>query len=120
MEEEPLISLQQVRSQSPFEEVIIVQPAEEVISDEPLRIPNPVVGSDQILVPVSDSLADHDQEVSVGTTKSKKGSKRSRKSDSREDGERKMSKKWEQKQVQIKTLEGEFSVTMWASGTLQP
>jgi len=24
---------------------------------------------------------------------------------------------WEQKQVQIKTLEGEFSVTMWASGT---
>ncbi|XP_057374786.1 transcription factor YY2-like isoform X2 [Daphnia carinata] len=26
------------------------------------------------------------------------------------------SRKWEQKQVQIKTLEGEFSVTMWASG----
>nr|AIZ95474.1 YY-1 [Pinctada fucata] len=25
-------------------------------------------------------------------------------------------KKWEQKQVQIKTLEGEFSVTMWATG----
>lgn len=26
-------------------------------------------------------------------------------------------RKWEQKQVQIKTMEGEFSVTMWASGT---
>lgn len=26
-------------------------------------------------------------------------------------------KKWEQKQVQIRTLEGEFSVTMWASST---
>ena len=26
------------------------------------------------------------------------------------------SKKWEQKLVQIKTLEGEFSVTMWSSG----
>ncbi|ELU12870.1 hypothetical protein CAPTEDRAFT_223122 [Capitella teleta] len=26
------------------------------------------------------------------------------------------SRRWEQKQVQIKTLEGEFSVTMWASG----
>lgn len=26
------------------------------------------------------------------------------------------SRKWEQKQVQIKTLEGEFSVTMWAAG----
>lgn len=28
----------------------------------------------------------------------------------------KSSRKWEQKQVQIRTLEGEFSVTMWASG----
>ena len=28
-------------------------------------------------------------------------------------------KKWEQKQVQIKTLEGEFSVTMWATGKLK-
>jgi len=27
-----------------------------------------------------------------------------------------MAKKWEQKQVNIKTLEGEFSVTMWAHG----
>jgi hypothetical protein len=26
-------------------------------------------------------------------------------------------RRWEQKQVQIKTMEGEFSVTMWASGT---
>lgn len=26
-------------------------------------------------------------------------------------------KKWEQKRVQIRTLEGEFSVTMWATGT---
>ena len=25
-------------------------------------------------------------------------------------------RKWEQKKVQIKTMEGEFSVTMWASG----
>lgn len=29
-------------------------------------------------------------------------------------------RKWEQKQVQIKTLEGEFSVTMWASGKYAP
>ena len=27
-------------------------------------------------------------------------------------------RRWEQKQVQIKTLEGEFSVTMWASGII--
>jgi len=25
-------------------------------------------------------------------------------------------RRWEQKQVQIKTMEGEFSVTMWATG----
>lgn len=29
------------------------------------------------------------------------------------------SRKWERKQVQIKTLDGEFSVTMWASGLLK-
>lgn len=33
------------------------------------------------------------------------------------DSENRPQKKWEQKRVQIKTLEGEFSVTMWASGT---
>lgn len=33
------------------------------------------------------------------------------------EGEVRTPRKWEQKQVQIKTLEGEFSVTMWASGT---
>ncbi|KAK6633941.1 hypothetical protein RUM44_004548 [Polyplax serrata] len=33
------------------------------------------------------------------------------------EGEVRSPRKWEQKQVQIKTLEGEFSVTMWASGT---
>ena len=27
-------------------------------------------------------------------------------------------RKWERKQVQIKTLEGEFTVTVWATGTL--
>jgi len=26
-------------------------------------------------------------------------------------------RKWERKQVQIKTLEGEFTVTVWATGT---
>lgn len=120
MEEEPLISLQQVRSQSPFEEVIIVQPAEEVISDESIQTQNPVVGSDQILVPLSDSLAENEPESSSIATKSKKGTKRSRKLDTGEDILRKVSKKWEQKQVQIKTLEGEFSVTMWASDDKKP
>lgn len=36
-----------------------------------------------------------------------------------EDGDldQKGTRKWEQRQVQVKTLEGEFSVVMWASGT---
>nr|XP_039260049.1 transcriptional repressor protein YY1-like [Styela clava] len=113
--DESLISLQQVRSQSPsFEEVIIVQPAEEVISDEPISHSNPVLGSDQILVPLSDPLS----EQTAGTStppKTKKSNKRQKKGDPNNDTERKVSRKWEQKQVQIKTLEGEFSVTMWAS-----
>lgn len=33
------------------------------------------------------------------------------------DSDRSGTRKWEQKQVQIKTLEGEFGVRMWASGT---
>lgn len=31
-------------------------------------------------------------------------------------GGRGAARRWEQKQVQIKTMEGEFSVTMWATG----
>jgi hypothetical protein len=36
-----------------------------------------------------------------------------------EDGDldQKGTRRWEQRQVQVKTLEGEFSVVMWASGT---
>lgn len=33
------------------------------------------------------------------------------------DDDQKCARKWEQRQVQIKTLDGEFSVVMWASGT---
>lgn len=119
---EPLISLQQVRSESPgFEEVIIVQPAEEIISDEAIgQHRDPVVGSDQILVPLSDALSERDQVTPGVSSKGKKSTKRSKKHDSSYDSSRKVSRKWEQRQVQIKTLEGEFSVTMWASGMLIP
>ena len=39
--------------------------------------------------------------------------------DSLNEGRMKNSGLWQQKQVSIKTLEGEFSVTMWASGADQ-
>ena len=41
------------------------------------------------------------------------GTKRKREDDA---GNIIIGQRWEQKQVQIKTLEGEFSVTMWSSG----
>lgn len=121
----PLISLQQVRSESPgYEEVIIVQPAEEIVSDESVLAQNAVVGSDQILVPLSDLSSLNDQQKTGENhsspensgEKAKKHSKRSRKGDSLPETTRKHARKWGQKQVQVKTLEGEFSVTMWASG----
>lgn len=120
--DDSLISLQQVRSESPgFEEVIIVQPAEEIIIDEPISQANPVVGSDQVLVPLSDPLADQDSETpSSFKTKKSRSNKRSKKNDSSFESDQKMARRWEQRQVQIKTLEGEFSVTMWASGRVSP
>ena len=49
-----------------------------------------------------------------GTRGSGRGGKRNEEDD---EFDQKGTRKWEQRQVQIKTLEGEFSVVMWASGT---
>jgi len=102
-----LIALNQVRpDNSSYGENVVVQPAEEVIDDMNIAETG-VIGSDEMLVP----LPQHSIAKS-STSKRKKGSKKHK----RLDIDKKVAKKWEQKQVQIKTLEGEFSVTMWASG----
>lgn len=105
-EGEPIIALQQLPE--PGREEIIFQTQEEVVGEQeiPYEIPVPV---------------DHDVcvESSPGPSKrQKKGQKRRREvlEDFTSATTASLGQKWEQKQVQIKTLEGEFSVTMWSSG----
>lgn len=95
---------------------IILETQEEIIDDsgDPLNLYD---------VPVPDG-SDIYIESSPGPSKRKKGVKRPSGLMNRSDSELMLSevhegrpRKWEQKQVQIKTMEGEFSVTMWASGT---
>ncbi|KAJ8982039.1 hypothetical protein NQ317_001733 [Molorchus minor] len=94
---------------------IILEAQEEIIDDsgDPLNLYD---------VPVPDS-SDLYVESSPGPSKRKKSVK-NRGILARRENEILLSdmhvetkpRKWEQKQVQIKTMEGEFSVTMWASG----
>ncbi|XP_012144361.1 uncharacterized protein LOC100877551 isoform X1 [Megachile rotundata] len=111
---QPMIALQTLPE--PGREEIILQTQEEIVGSDPLSV------YDQIPVPENDIYV----ESSPGP--SRKGPKKARKSGSSkfrtsdhtifgEMGSETKARKWEQKQVQIKTLEGEFSVTMWASGT---
>ncbi|XP_031789523.1 transcriptional repressor protein YY1 isoform X2 [Nasonia vitripennis] len=109
------------------EEEILLQTQEEIVGGtDPLSV------YDQIPVP-EQGAADIYVEASPGpSSRPATGKKKARKSAAgggqqrfrpqehaiytEMPGESK-ARKWEQKQVQIKTLEGEFSVTMWASGT---
>uniref|UniRef100_A0A8C4N2W5 YY1 transcription factor a n=1 Tax=Eptatretus burgeri TaxID=7764 RepID=A0A8C4N2W5_EPTBU len=126
------------------QEVILVQRHEEVVADDDddddddsaLNISG---FDDQILIPVGDdNLLQQNLMVPSSRSRVKKGtssvfgiggiggcsggvSKKSipRRSYQLEAGELELesrpARRWEQKRVQIKTLEGEFSVTMWAS-----
>ncbi|XP_026335981.2 transcription factor YY2 [Ursus arctos] len=134
----PLIALQPLVTSHPNQgdhdqEIIMVQTQEEVVGyyeSDNLQANNNF--EDQMVIPVDEddsfrqTLASLSASASSSTySRSKKRSSQSRKasgkknyttsepragSSSSEVG----SKKWEQKQVQIKTLEGEFSVTMWS------
>ncbi|GAB6031703.1 hypothetical protein CHUAL_009454 [Chamberlinius hualienensis] len=115
IEGQPMIALQQLPD--PNRDEIILQTQEEIVGSA-----EALAGYDQIHVPTSGVLL----ETSPGTSgrrgkrgkkggKSGKGMQISSNSDYGYDMDRN-TRKWEQKQVQIKTLEGEFSVTMWASG----
>ena len=90
----------------PSREEIIFQ--EEVVEEIPYEIP----------VPVENDIC---VQSSPGPSKPKLGQQQRKGIKRRKDGDDDimigaMGHKWEQKQVQIKTLEGEFSVTMWSSG----
>lgn len=111
---QPMIALQPLPE--PGREEIILQTQEEIVGADPLSV------YDQIPVPENDIYVESSPGPSrKGTKKARKsGGSRFRASDHAIFGEmatETKARKWEQKQVQIKTLEGEFSVTMWASGT---
>lgn len=110
---DPIIPMQSLEGRE-----LILEAQEEIIDDsgDPLNLYD---------VPVPDA-SDIYIESSPGPSKRKKNPMKSRGIFSRRDNEMMLGdmhmeqakpRKWEQKQVQIKTMEGEFSVTMWASGT---
>lgn len=112
---QPMIALQPLPD--PGREEIILQTQEEIVgSVDPLSV------YDQIAVPSENDIY---ADTSPGPSKRIRKPKKQGRFRGPEQyighniGEMTETKtrKWEQKQVQIRTLEGEFSVTMWASGT---
>ncbi|XP_069594482.1 transcriptional repressor protein YY1 [Ranitomeya imitator] len=128
---QPMIALQpldpDVHHHHHHQEVILVQTREEVVGgdDSDLRADGGY-DDDQIVIPVPTPSGDDEYieqtlvtvagKSSGGRSVKKGGSgKKSSKKSGYLSGAEAAGRKWEQKQVQIKTLEGEFSVTMWAS-----
>ncbi|CAL8314055.1 unnamed protein product [Boreogadus saida] len=137
-DDQPMIALQPLVTDDPnsihhhhhhhhhHQEVILVQTREEVVGGDDSDLHADGGFEDQILIPVpapgvedeyiEQTLVTVAGKSSVGRMKrggggsGKKSGKKSYLSGAEASG-----RKWEQKQVQIKTLEGEFSVTMWAS-----
>lgn len=105
---QPVIAFQQLPE--PGREEIIFQTQEEIVGDDT------DIGAYGIPVPV-DTDACGENNPGPSRKGQKKGLKRRRDEDlSMAAPGPIIGQKWEQKQVQIKTLEGEFSVTMWSSG----
>lgn len=107
---QPMIALQEIPHHT--REEIILQSSEEIV-----HAVDPLAVYDPLSVPEAELYVESSPGPSKKMKKTKK-SARFRGSDQcfPEITETK-TRKWEQKQVQIRTLEGEFSVTMWASGT---
>lgn len=111
---EPIIPMHSLEGRD-----IILEAQEEIIDDtgDPLNLYD---------VPVPDANDIYIESSPGPSNKRRKNAMKSRGIMSRRDNEMLLGdmgveqtkpRKWEQKQVQIKTMEGEFSVTMWASGT---
>ncbi|XP_043930512.1 transcriptional repressor protein YY1-like [Protopterus annectens] len=128
---QPMIALQPLVTDDPHgvhhhQEVILVQTREEVVGGDDSDLRTDDGFEDQILIPVPAAVAEEEyieQTLVTVAGKSssggrlKKGGSSGKKSGKKSylSGTDSSGRKWEQKQVQIKTLEGEFSVTMWAS-----
>ena len=113
---QPMIALQ------PFSETdeLVIQTNEDGLEDSQEV---PAVGEEHEIASVPSSPKERKKKGKSGKGKSSQGSgkkafKRSLQTGDEEGGRNEVEKprKWERKKVQIKTLEGEFAVTMWASG----
>lgn len=109
-----------------IQEEIVLQPQEEIVGEEPSGLVSDegLVYIDNIPVP-----APHNIDLSVSRSIKNKKSPKKQTLGSRSQvvvtspsdqlyntGASSSDKKWEQKKFQIQTSDGEFSVTMWASG----
>ena len=121
IETQPMIALQPLTE--PEREEVVVQTTEEVIEESKDTIV-------EVSVPTSPpakqrkgrgsknrSHGRSSKGQSNNTTSISANSSNKARGAGISDSERTGTRKWEQKQVQIKTLEGEFAVAMWASGT---
>ncbi|KAM9552630.1 transcriptional repressor protein YY1-like isoform 6-T6 [Salvelinus alpinus] len=132
-DDQPMIALQQLVSDDPnsinhhhHQEVILVQTREEVVGGDDSDMLADGGYEDQILIPVpAPGVEDEYIEQTLVTVAGKNSVGRMKRGvggSGKKAGQKSYlgavepsSRKWEQKQVQIKTMEGEFSVTMWAS-----
>ncbi|XP_029584609.1 transcriptional repressor protein YY1 isoform X4 [Salmo trutta] len=130
-DDQPMIALQPLVSDDPnsihhHQEVILVQTREEVVGGDDSDMLADGGYEDQILIPVpAPGVEDEYIEQTLVTVAGKSSVGRMKRGvggSSKKAGQKSYlgavepsSRKWEQKQVQIKTMEGEFSVTMWAS-----
>lgn len=111
--EQPVVSLQ---SLSEGRDDLILQTTEEVVgcgvevNDDPLSYEE---------IPLEQDINYVESIPGPSRRNKKTGRKEAAKFRSNEllEGEVRTPRKWGRKEVQIKTLEGEFSVTMWATGT---
>ncbi|KAM4662142.1 transcriptional repressor protein YY1 [Discoglossus pictus] len=121
-EHQPMIALQPLDEPSVHhhQEVILVQTREEVVGAEDSDLRPDDGFEDQILIPVPAPAGEDEYiEQTLVTVAGKSSGGRMKKASGKKSSKKAYlggePRKWEQKQVQIKTLEGEFSVTMWAS-----
>ncbi|XP_026105498.1 transcriptional repressor protein YY1-like isoform X3 [Carassius auratus] len=121
-DEQPMIALQPLLTDDP-REVILVQTREEVVGGDESELRGEDDFEERILIPVPAEEHYIGQTLLTVAGKSSAGrlGKRAASGGKRAGKKSYLSaaeacgRKWEQKQVQIKTLEGEFSVTMWSS-----
>lgn len=120
IEGQPMVAFHQITDQ--IQEEIVLQPQEEIVGEDQ----SVLVGDDGLVY--IDSVPVPAPEIELSSSRSIRSKRSPRKHppiknqvvvtspDQLYSGASGSDKKWEQKQFQIKTTDGEFSVTMWAAG----